>query len=267
MLGYKVFNSDWTCRRFQYEVGKTYRMEGIPICCKKGFHFCKEIIDCFDYYEFSSNNKFALVESRGAVQTDDDKKFVTNVLRILKEVSWAEVLKLVNVGDRSTGCGNIGEWNSGDWNTGYRNSGNRNTGYLNSGDWNTGNHNSGDFNTGNWNSGICNNGNWNSGNGNSGWFNTGNYNSGDFNSGNRNSGCFNSRNNNIFMFNKLTSWTMSDWVACRAKKILYCMPINIKERQEWYDALGVLLKEEITSLPNFSADIFKEITGISVNKE
>lgn len=232
MLGYKVFNGDWTCREFQYEVGKIYRIEGIPICCKKGFHFCKEIIDCFDYYEFSSNNKFALVESRGAVQTDDGKKFVTNVLRILKEVSWVEVLKLVNVGDRNTGCGNIGEWNSGDWNTGYRNSGNRNTGYLNSGDWNTGNHNSGDFN-----------------------------------SGHRNSGCFNSRNNNIFMFNKLTSWTMSDWVACRAKKILYCMPINIKERQEWYDALGVLLKEEIMSLPNFDPDIFKEITGISVNKE
>ena len=24
MKGYKVFNPDWTCRNFQYEVGKTY---------------------------------------------------------------------------------------------------------------------------------------------------------------------------------------------------------------------------------------------------
>lgn len=25
MRGYKVFNSDWTCRGFQYEVGKTFK--------------------------------------------------------------------------------------------------------------------------------------------------------------------------------------------------------------------------------------------------
>lgn len=30
MKGYKVFNKDWTCRGFQYEVGKTYEMEKAP---------------------------------------------------------------------------------------------------------------------------------------------------------------------------------------------------------------------------------------------
>ena len=29
--GFKVFNPDWTCRGFQYEVGKTYEMEGEPL--------------------------------------------------------------------------------------------------------------------------------------------------------------------------------------------------------------------------------------------
>ena len=39
MKGYKVFNSDWTCRGFQYEVGKTYEEDVKPECCERGFHF------------------------------------------------------------------------------------------------------------------------------------------------------------------------------------------------------------------------------------
>ena len=38
ILAYKVFNSDWTCRGFQYEVGKTYSIKGEPVMCKSGFH-------------------------------------------------------------------------------------------------------------------------------------------------------------------------------------------------------------------------------------
>lgn len=40
MKGYKVFNSDWTCRGYQYEVGKTYEIAESPKCCKVGFSFC-----------------------------------------------------------------------------------------------------------------------------------------------------------------------------------------------------------------------------------
>ena len=39
IYGFKVFNPDWTCRGFQYEVGKIYKMDNLPVCCNRGFHF------------------------------------------------------------------------------------------------------------------------------------------------------------------------------------------------------------------------------------
>ncbi len=45
MEGYKVFEPDWTCRGFQYEVGKTYEEDVTPVCCYRGFHFCTKASD------------------------------------------------------------------------------------------------------------------------------------------------------------------------------------------------------------------------------
>lgn len=39
-----------------------------------------------------------------------------------------------------------------------------------------------------------------------------------------------------------------------------------KERQEWWDSLTKESKDIVMSLPNFDKNIFKEITGIDVNK-
>lgn len=33
LKGFKVFNPDWTCRGFKYEVGKTYEEKVIPSVC------------------------------------------------------------------------------------------------------------------------------------------------------------------------------------------------------------------------------------------
>ena len=57
MKGYKVFNSDWTCRGYQYEIGKTYEIAESPKCCKVGFHFCEKLADCFNYYSFDLYGK------------------------------------------------------------------------------------------------------------------------------------------------------------------------------------------------------------------
>ena len=147
MIAYKVFNSDWTCRRFQYQVGETYEEKVNPSVCDRGFHFCKKLADCFNYYNFDPNNKVAMIEALGDIAEGDDK-CCTNKIKIAKELTWHEVLEMVNIGKGNTGLGNTGHQNTGHQNTGHRNTGDRNTGHRNTGDRNTGHRNTGDRNTG-----------------------------------------------------------------------------------------------------------------------
>jgi len=192
---YKCFNSDMTCKDFRYKVGETYKHEGEIELCSSGFHACIKAQNCFNYYAFTSKNIVCEIEMTGEVIHGEDKS-VCSEIKIIKKISWDEVLKLANSGN-----GNSGNRNSGDRNSGYRNSGNENSGYRNSGDRNSGDRNSGDGNSGNENSGYENSGDRNSGyrnsgNGNSGYGNSGYGNSGDGNSGNENSGYRNSGNGN-----------------------------------------------------------------------
>ena len=293
MKGFKVFNSDWTCRGFQFEVGKTFTEDVTPVCCDRGFHFCTKAADCFKYYSFDPDNKVAEVEALGDIDTNnDDSKCSTNKIHIIREITWQEVLDLVNLGKACTGLCNSGDCNSGDCNSGNRNSGN-----CNSGNRNSGNRNSGDWNSGDCNSGNCNSGNRNSGNWNSGDCNSGNCNSGDWNKTCFSNGCFNTESPKIFLFNKPSDWTYQDWLNSDARYILMDCPSNVlswiweddmtdeekeqhpeysvtggflkhieKEtgRQMWWDGLSDRKKNIVMQLPNFDKDIFKEITGITV---
>ena len=249
MIAYKVFNPDWRCRGFKYQIGETYEEDVNPSVCDRGFHFCKNLVDCFNYYTFDPKNKVAEIDALGDISEGYDK-CCTNKIKIVKEITWYEVLAIVNTGKGNTGFGNSGDWNSGDsnsgdWNsgdsnsgdsnsgncnTGYGNSGNRNTGYKNTGDKNSGNWNTGDKNSGDWNTGDKNSGNWNTGYGNSGNRNTGYKNSGDWNTGNRNSGdfnlsennagCFNVEEHKLLFFDKETDLTWYQWQNSRAYDLL-----------------------------------------------
>lgn len=192
--GYKVFNPDWTCRGFQFEVGEIFEDDFHPHVCYRGFHFCKDLKDCFNYYGFDASYKVAQVVALGAVDySSEDSKCCTNKIGILHELSWGEVLSLVNTGEANTGKCNAGNHNTGDGNTGNHNTGRDNLGNSNTGDQNKGDHNTGDENSGNWNTGHENSGNRNTGDSNTGNYNTGadnlgNYNTGELNSGERNTG-------------------------------------------------------------------------------
>lgn len=92
--GYKVFNNDWTCRGFQYEIGKTYRFEGEIKLCEAGFHFCEKLEDCFENYACVQWNKIAEVEASGKIKKGRNK-CVTDTLTILKEIEFSQIAEII----------------------------------------------------------------------------------------------------------------------------------------------------------------------------
>ena len=210
-----------------------------------------------------------------------------------------------NSGDRNSGDRNSGNWNSGDcnsgdcnsgnWNSGNCNSGNCNSGNWNSGYCNSGDCNSGDCNSGDWNSGNRNSGNWNSGYCNSGDCNSGNWNSGNWNSGNWNSGYCNSGDAPLRIFNSETTITKDDIefpdffyfdftrfisfdTATDAERETYKKEIEtcggflktIPYKEAWrksWDNASDEDRRKVLALPNWDNEVFKEISGIDVEKE
>ena len=268
--GFKVFNPDWTCRDKQYTCPGAFEEDVTPSVCDRGMHFCKKAADCFNYYSFNPENKVAEVIAYADRTVEDGDKCATNYLEIVREISWQEVLEIVNTGKGCTGLCNSGDCNSGDWNSGNRNSGNRN-----SGDWNSGNRNSGDWNSGNRNSG-------------------------DWNKCSFSNGCFNTAEPKIYLFNKPSDWTYRDWLNSDARYLLNQIPGDVLEYvwfedmtdeektahpeakvtggylkqldnsecgSIWWRGLNDYEKSIIKAIPNFDKEIFKEITGVDVDME
>ena len=275
--GFKVFRPDWTCspngNTKQYTCPGKFEEEGELDVCDHGMHFCQTAADCFNYYDFDSNNKVAEVIAYGDVRTDGDKS-CTDKLEIVREIPWDEVLRIVNIGKNCTG-----RCNTGDWNTGNRNTGNRNTGNWNTGNWNTGDWNTGNRNTGNWN--------------------TGNRNTGDWNKSSFNTGCFNTEEQKITLFNKPSGMTYREWMDSDARYLLNQIPKDVVEwvyeedmtdeekaahptyettggylkvldesecGQLWWGSLSDRRKEIIKAIPNFDAEIFFQCTGVRVDE-
>lgn len=186
MKYYKAFDENLKCRDFQYEVGKEYEIEGEPVICQRGFHFCETIADCYEYYPKNDATRICEVEPLGEVVKNKNKS-CTNRIRIVRELPKEEH-KNGNVGSDNVGYSNKGDCNIGNDNVGDDNEGNYNVGDYNVGNCNKGDYNEGDDNRGNYNVGNCNKGNYNDGNYNEGNFNEGNYNEGTSNKGNHNKG-------------------------------------------------------------------------------
>ncbi|HHF4287808.1 TPA: hypothetical protein ACPORZ_000959 [Haemophilus influenzae] len=179
IIAYKGFKQDWTCRGYQYEVGKTYEHKGNVKACESGFHACEYPLDVLSYYS-PAVSKFAVVKMSGETSKDsDDTKIASAKITIETEINLPEMIKkavewikgkvdwdaakVSNTGDQSAAT-NTG-YRSVATNTGYRsvatNTGDQsaatNTGYwsaaTNTGYWsaatNTG-YRSAATNTGYW---------------------------------------------------------------------------------------------------------------------
>ena len=80
----------------QYEVGKTYVLEGEPKLCERGFHFCTSPLAVFEHY--SPTNRFAIVKA-----DEDDviydtannsHKAVARLITIVKEITLDKIISL-----------------------------------------------------------------------------------------------------------------------------------------------------------------------------
>ena len=259
--GYKAMSKDMECRGFKFQVGETYTINDSPILCQKGFHYCENPFDVYEYYDKSTDTLICEIEDLGSGTKKEGNKSATNKIKIVRLLTDIERLNLW-----------IKRTNSGHYNSGHYNSGNYNSCNYNSGNSNSGHYNSGDSNSGNSNSG--------------------NYNSGNYNSGDRNSGAFNTDSPNVQLFNKDSGLTFDskEWQRISnlpVKPILRYVPssemteeekANNKShvttggflrntgRQDW-SGLTEDDKKFIKSLPNFDDAIFQQITGVSLSDD
>ena len=179
IIAYKGFNQDWTCRGYQYEVGKTYVHKGDVKAYGSGFHAYEYPLDVLSYYS-PAVSKFAVVKMSGETSKDsDDTKIASAKITIETEINLPEMVKkavewikgkvdwdaakVSNTGDLSVAT-NTGDWSvatntssrSAATDTGNRsvatNTGNRSVA-TNTGDWSVAT-NTGDLsvatNTGDW---------------------------------------------------------------------------------------------------------------------
>ena len=191
---------------------------------------------------------------------------------------------------------NTGNRNTGDFNTGNYNTGNYNTGCSNTGYYNTGNYNTGHSNTGFNNTGNCNTGHSNTGNLNAGDLNAGDFNTGNWNTVNKETGFFNTiKSETIRVFNKkcsTESWNNAkkpSFLFFKVAEWVYSKDMSEKEKNDnpSYKTTGGYLKkldykeafqksfakaskediELLKKLPNFDAEVFKEISGIDLSEK
>ena len=134
IIAYKGFNQDWTCRGYQYEVGKTYVHKGDVKACESGFHACEYPLDVLSYYS-PAESKFAVVKMSGETSKDgDDTKIASAKITIETEINLPEMVKKAvewikgKVDWDAAKVSNTGDWSA------ATNTGNRSVA-TNTGDW------------------------------------------------------------------------------------------------------------------------------------
>lgn len=94
--GYKGFESGLICRGKQYKVGEVFT-EPKAIPCKRGIHFCKNPLNVLKFYPLVSTmgilNEYAEVEALEEPVTDDNIKFCTTKLKVVRKLSLEELIQ------------------------------------------------------------------------------------------------------------------------------------------------------------------------------
>lgn len=96
MRGYKIFGPDYTCGKYKYSLDEWNVHTGELIACESGFHFCKEAVECLDYYRYTPENTYAEVECDDEYIVEDDK-IVCKRLKIIKTLTYEDFEKLITI--------------------------------------------------------------------------------------------------------------------------------------------------------------------------
>ena len=248
-MNIKGMDKNMCCCGFRFEIGKEYKKENdgrpLELCSDTVFHYCKSLQHVHQYYScYEESNRYFEIEVLGEEITDGNK-YGSNHIKIIREITGDELKALKGLNNNNTGL-----FNSGDRNSGYRNSGDMNSGDMNSGVANKCNFSNGVF---------C-----------------------------------NESDMNIRIFNKPSGMSLHDFFNSRYWDAMCNAPFNLtewveytpkemaadheKERRRgylkensykeawdnWWKMLDEESKQVIQEMPNFDADIFRDITGIEL---
>jgi len=180
-----------------------------------------------------------------------------------------------STGASSTGICSTGDYSTGICSTGDYSTGASSTGICSTGDYSTGDYSTGDYSTGYRSTGDRSTGNWSISNYSTGHFSTIDYS--DFSAFNK--PCtldeWGKAKKPNFLYFELTEWIESEKMTNKEKEENpsykntggYLKVYEYKEA--WKIAYDKASNEEIKqlkALPNFDAEVFKEISGIDINE-
>src|ERR1035441_5021419 len=91
--GFKGFDQNLQCRGFQFEIGKSYMVNGKIAVCESGFHACEIPFDVWGYYG-PGNSRFAVVDQGGTIaRHSSDSKIASAEITIKAELTLPEFIK------------------------------------------------------------------------------------------------------------------------------------------------------------------------------
>lgn len=87
MKGYKAFDSNLTCRNYEFNTTDTFVHEGDVNLCNSGFHFCTELQDVIKYYH-TSDMKVYEIEADGIIteSENDCTKRACSQIKLIREI-------------------------------------------------------------------------------------------------------------------------------------------------------------------------------------
>jgi hypothetical protein len=91
ITAYKAFDKNMQCLEFQFEVGQTYKHDGLVKACRSGYHACENPFDVWSYYPLDS--RYAVVELDGDIDHhEDDSKIAAAEIKISAEIILSQII-------------------------------------------------------------------------------------------------------------------------------------------------------------------------------